>query len=124
MLRRTYPAELLDETVAIADQCRFSLDALQYQYPAESSPDTPNPTAYLRQLTEEGMRRRWPEKIPKKVRKQVDHELALIEELGYEAYFLTVYDIVQFARSRNILCQGRGSAANSCLLYTSPSPRD
>ena len=118
LLRRTYPAELLDETVAIADQCRFSLDSLQYQYPAESSPDTPNPTAYLRQLTEEGMRRRWPEKIPKKVRKQVDHELALIEELGYEAYFLTVYDIVQFARSRNILCQGRGSAANSAVCFS------
>jgi len=117
LLQRTYPAELLCETITIADQCRFSLNALHYQYPVESSPGLQNSTTHLRRLTEEGMHKRWPEQIPVKVRKQVDHELALIQELGYEAYFLTVHDIVRFARSRNILCQGRGSAANSAVCF-------
>lgn len=116
-LGRLYPRELLAETVAIAERCTFSLDELRYDYPDEWLPPGITTTQYLRQLTEEGLRRRWPDGTPEKVRAQVEHELALIAELHYEAYFLTVHDLVQFARSRNILCQGRGSAANSAVCY-------
>ncbi len=112
-----YPAELLAQTIVIANRCHFSLDELRYQCPQELVPSGATATSYLRTLTEAGIRRRWPEGVSAKVRKLVEHELKLIEELDYERYFLTVYDIVAFARSQNILCQGRGSAANSAVCY-------
>jgi error-prone DNA polymerase len=116
-LSRLYPQALLDESQHIAGLCRFSLDELRYEYPRELVPDNTSPGAWLRQLTEAGMHRRWPQGTPDKVYKLIQHELTLIAELHYEPYFLTVCDIVQFARSRNILCQGRGSAANSAVCY-------
>lgn len=116
-LARFYPPELLRETLVVAERCRFSLDELRYEYPDELVPAGVSPAAHLRRLTERGMVRRWPRGVPPKVRRQVEHELALIAELGYEPYFLTVHDIVRFARSRGILCQGRGSAANSAVCY-------
>jgi len=116
-LARLYPRELLDETVRIAERCHFSLEELRYEYPREITPPGLSPADYLRQLTEAGQKQRWPDGIPARVRQLVEHELRLIAELHYEPYFLTVYDIVRFARSRNILCQGRGSAANSTVCY-------
>ena len=116
-LSRLYPHSLLEETLRIAGRCRFSLDELCYEYPEELVPEGLSADAYLRQLTEAGLRQRWPQGVPDKVRDLIEHELALISELRYEPYFLTVYDIVRFARSRNILCQGRGSAANSAVCY-------
>ncbi|UCE76384.1 MAG: error-prone DNA polymerase [Gammaproteobacteria bacterium] len=116
-LSRLYPHSLLEETLRIAERCRFSLDELRYEYPEELVPEGLSADAYLRQLTEAGLRQRWPQGAPDKVRDLIEHELALISELRYEPYFLTVYDIVRFARSRNILCQGRGSAANSAVCY-------
>jgi len=117
VLEHFYPAELLDETVRIADTIEFSLDELRYEYPDEIVPQGETPASYLRRLTETGMQRRWPAGVPRKVIKLVEHELKLIAELQYEPYFLTVYDIVAFARSQEILCQGRGSAANSAVCY-------
>jgi len=116
-LTRLYPAGLLHASVEIAERCRFSLDELRYEYPLEGVPAGCTPAAWLRRLAEEGAAARWPGGVPAGVREQLDHELALIGELGYEAYFLTVHDIVRFARSRGILCQGRGSAANSAVCY-------
>jgi len=116
-LARLYPRELLDETLEIARRCTFSLDELRYEYPHELVPPGETPRGYLRRLTEEGARRHWPQGVPPKVRAAIEHELALIADLHYEPYFLTVYDIVAFARSRGILCQGRGSAANSTVCY-------
>jgi error-prone DNA polymerase len=116
-LARIYPPELLWETLVIADRCRFSLASLRYEYPEELVPPGETPDGYLRRLTEAGMRVRWPQGAPARVRALVEHELALIRELGYEPYFLTVYDIVRFAREQGILCQGRGSAANSAVCY-------
>ena len=95
----------------------FSMDELRYQYPAEACPENMTPTTYLRQETLRGSQRRYPGGLPDTVREKIDHELALIAELGYEAYFLTCYDIVNFARMRGILCQGRGGAANSAVCY-------
>jgi error-prone DNA polymerase len=112
-----YPAAALAESVRIADRCTFSLDELRYEYPEEVVPAGHTPSAWLRQLTEQGMQRRWPGGVPDRVRRQVEDELSLIAELSYELYFLTVYDIVEFARARGILCQGRGSAANSAVCY-------
>ena len=116
-LAQTYPQELLAQTLEVAKRCHFSLDELKYQYPQEVVPDGETPTSYLRRVTYEGAGRRWPRGISDKVQRQIEHELELICELRYEQYFLTVYDIVAFARSRNILCQGRGSAANSAVCY-------
>ncbi|MGI9232643.1 MAG: error-prone DNA polymerase [Woeseiaceae bacterium] len=116
-LRRTYPPELLAETVRIANTIDFSLDELRYEYPDELVPHGETPTTYLHKLTEQGMRRRWPGGIPQKVTQLVEHELALIADLEYEPFFLTVYDVVSFARSQGILCQGRGSAANSAVCF-------
>jgi error-prone DNA polymerase len=116
-LARFYPPELLAETLTLASACRFSLDELRYEYPDELVPAGVSPGAHLRALTEAGAGGRWPQGMPQRVRTQVEHELALIAELGYEPYFLTVHDIVRFARSRGILCQGRGSAANSAVCY-------
>ncbi len=112
-----YPPALLAETLAVAGRCSFSLDELRYEYPNDVTPAGLTPCAYLRRLTEQGIRRRWPDGCPGRVRAQVEHELALIAELEYEAYFLTVWDIVRYARERDILCQGRGSAANSAVCY-------
>jgi error-prone DNA polymerase len=116
-LARFYPADLLAETLRVAGLCRFSLTELRYEYPRELVPSGDTPAAYLRRLTEQGAASRWPRGVPAKVRELLEHELALVGELGYEPYFLTVYDIVRFARARGILCQGRGSAANSAVCY-------
>jgi len=116
-LRELYPEALLRESLRVAARCRFSLDEVKYQYPDDVTPRQLTPRRYLRQLIEDGLRRRWPEGCPQRVRDQIEHELQLIGELNYEPYFLTVWDIVRFARSHNILCQGRGSAANSAVCY-------
>ncbi|MEQ8967893.1 MAG: error-prone DNA polymerase [Azospirillaceae bacterium] len=115
-LFRDHP-EALARTVAIAEACSFSLDELVYEYPDELREGHDDPQAALVALTREGMARRYPEGVPDRVVRQIDHELALIGQLGYAPYFLTVHDIVRFARSRGILCQGRGSAANSAVCY-------
>ncbi|MEW5688204.1 MAG: error-prone DNA polymerase [Pseudomonadota bacterium] len=111
-----YP-EALARTVEIADRCRFSLEELKYQYPDEVSEPGKTPQQTLAELTFEGAERRYPEGVPDKVIKLLKHELRLIETLGYAPYFLTVNSIVRFARSKDILCQGRGSAANSAVCY-------
>ena len=117
VLQRIYPVELLAESVRIAEAISFSLDELRYEYPHELVPDGETAGTYLRKLTEEGMQRRWPDGAPNKVSTLVERELQLIADLQYESYFLTVQDIVAFARSKNILCQGRGSAANSAVCF-------
>ncbi len=116
-LAALYPAAWLEESVSIAAGIHFSLNDLQYRYPHELVPAGRTPAAWLRRLTEQGMRWRWPAGEPPQVRRQIEHELGLIAELGYEGYFLTVHDIVRFARKRGILCQGRGSAANSAVCF-------
>ncbi len=116
-LATAYPAHTLEETRVLARLCTFSLDQIRYQYPREIVPDGMSPASYLRQETYAGARRRYPNGIPDSIRSQLESELAIIGGLEYEPYFLTVYDIVQFARRRNILCQGRGSAANSAVCY-------
>ena len=116
-LARIYPQDLLAQTLRVASLCCFSLDELRYEYPREVVPSGLTAAQYLRQLTERGIRKRWPTGVAQSVLNQIEHELGLIEELRYEPYFLTVYDLVKFARSRGILCQGRGSAANSAVCY-------
>lgn len=116
-LANIYPHETLQATTQIAAQCQFSLDTLRYEYPDELVPQGQTPTSYLHEQTWAGAHRRFPSGIPANVQEQIEHELALIAELAYEPYFLTVYDIVSFARHRHILCQGRGSAANSAVCY-------
>jgi error-prone DNA polymerase len=117
-LAKLYPPELLAETVKIAGLANFSLDELRYEYPRELVPEGETPASHLRKLTEAGARRRWPAGIPQKMRAQIEYELALVNDLAYESYFLTVHDIVSEARRLNILCQGRGSAANSVVCYS------
>ena len=112
-----YPPALLAETLAIVQRCTFRLDQLRYQYPKELVPEGETPASWLRKLTEDGIRWRWPHGETRKVRGLIEHELALIAELSYEAYFLTVHDLVRHARSQGILCQGRGSAANSAVCF-------
>ncbi|TCK96983.1 error-prone DNA polymerase [Paraburkholderia sp. BL9I2N2] len=116
-LANLYPDDALAATVDIANRCTFSLDELRYEYPDELVPAGITSAAYLRQETYIGAQRRFPSGIPHKVQEQIEHELELIADLQYEPYFLTVYDIVRFARSQHILCQGRGSAANSAVCY-------
>ena len=116
-LGQLYPAALLEETLEVAAHCSFSLDELRYEYPEEIVPEGETPASWLRKLTWDGVGLRYPGGLPGKVREQIEHELALIAELRYEPYFLTVADIVAFARSQGILCQGRGSAANSAVCY-------
>ncbi|MBL8276915.1 MAG: error-prone DNA polymerase [Pelomonas sp.] len=127
-LSRVYPPELMAETLHVAARCHFSLDEIRYCYPSEVVPAGLTAAQHLRQLTEAGMARRWPQGLTPELRARIEHELALIEELGYEHYFLTVADVVAFARSQDILCQGRGSAANSvvcyCLGVTSVNPEE
>jgi error-prone DNA polymerase len=112
-----YPTEALFETMNLAKRCTFSLDELRYEYPREVVPDGQTPTGYLRELTYRGLDSRYPAKRPDDVVRIIEHELCIIKDLEYEAYFLTIYDIVAFARSKGILCQGRGSAANSAVCY-------
>ncbi|WP_186128619.1 error-prone DNA polymerase [Burkholderia gladioli] len=116
-LANLYPSGALEETVRIARRCTFSLDELRYEYPDELVPAGYTPASYLREQTYIGAHGRFPNGIPFNVQAQIEHELQLIAELKYEPYFLTVYDIVRFARSQDILCQGRGSAANSAVCY-------
>ena len=116
-LGNIHPHALLHTAVMLARRCRFRLDEVRYQYPAELVPDGHTPSSWLRELTLRGMRERWPEGVPDAVAMQIDSELALIADMKYEAFFLTVEDIVRFARSRDILCQGRGSSANSAVCF-------
>ncbi|MCX7177986.1 MAG: error-prone DNA polymerase, partial [Proteobacteria bacterium] len=116
-LSHLYPPDLLTETLRIAALCDFSLDELRYEYPEEVIPAGQTPAGYLLTEVEKGLAVRYPDGVSDKVRQQVAHELSLIAEMHYEAYFLTVYDIVKFAREQSILCQGRGSAANSAVCY-------
>ena len=112
----------LNRTIEIADRCDFCLSQLRYEYPIELAPQGQTPIEYLREMTAIGAKNRYPQDrfpqgVPAKVKQQIDHELKLIDEMRYEAFFLTVWDAVRFARSRGILCQGRGSAANSAVCY-------
>lgn len=116
-IAKLFSADEIAQTCAILDACHFSLKELEYEYPLELVPRGHTPTSYLRQETWAGVARRYWNGVPEKVAKQIRHELALIAKLNYEPFFLTVYDIVKFARSQNILCQGRGSAANSVVCY-------
>jgi error-prone DNA polymerase len=109
--------EAVAESLRIFEQLNFSLDELAYQYPDEPTGAGPTPQAALVKLAWEGAKRRWPDGVPPRIRTNIDHELRLIEQLEYAPYFLTVHDIVEFARSRGILCQGRGSAANSAVCF-------
>jgi error-prone DNA polymerase len=111
------PPRLLATTLDVASRCAFSLDEIRYEYPQELVPEGETPTTHLRNLTFKGIARRYPKGAPQAVVQAVEHELKLIAELAYEPFFLTVNDIVEFARSRKILCQGRGSAANSAVCY-------
>nr|WP_024308283.1 error-prone DNA polymerase [Pseudomonas sp. P818] len=116
-LAELYPPELLAQSLRIAERCHFDLDELDYHYPHELVPAGHDPTSWLRVLVERGAAERWGKSVPAAARAQIEHELALIAELKYESYFLTVHDIVRFAREQHILCQGRGSAANSSVCF-------
>jgi error-prone DNA polymerase len=116
-LARLYPPDLLAQTLEIAQRCNFSLNELRYEYPRELVPEGETPATWLRKLVEQGARLRWADGGSAEAWQIIERELALIAELGYEAYFLTVYDIVAFANGRGILAQGRGSAANSLVCY-------
>ncbi|TDK67571.1 error-prone DNA polymerase [Sapientia aquatica] len=116
-LGNLYSRSALNETILVASLCTFSLDELKYEYPDELVPPGATPASYLRQESYIGAHWRYPGGIPANVQSQLEHELQLIEEMRYESYFLTVYDIVRFARNQRILCQGRGSAANSAVCY-------
>lgn len=116
-LSRLYRPEWLAAAVDFAARCRFSLAELRYEYPAEIVPPGRTPIEHLRAETQAGARRRYPRGVPESVTRQLEHEFALIEEKRYEAFFLTVHDVVSFARREGILCQGRGSAANSAVCY-------
>lgn len=128
LLKQQYPRALLEETVHIANLCEFTMDELCYQYPREVVPANQTPIAYLRKLSVAGARKRWPKGVPSKVVNSLRHELRIIRQLHYEYYFLTIYDIVKFAKGEGILCQGRGSAANSsvcyCLFITEVNPSE
>ncbi|MCL1038176.1 error-prone DNA polymerase [Shewanella submarina] len=116
-LEKRYPADWLANTLAISKRCDFSLDELRYEYPAEIIPEGLSASEYLRREVEAGARRRFGNTIPEKVRLQYERELEIISELSYEYFFLTIYDIVQFAKFQGILHQGRGSAANSVVCF-------
>lgn len=116
-LSRLYPTSLLQQTRAIANRCEKFMGELRYQYPRELVPVGLTSIQYLRQLVDQGKHKRYPEGVPDSVEEILKKELQLIEEEGYEYFFLTVYDVVQYSRRQNILCQGRGSAANSVVCY-------
>ncbi|MBV9892230.1 MAG: error-prone DNA polymerase [Rhizobacter sp.] len=126
-LAALYQREWLDNTMVLAGRCTFSLSQLRYEYPEEIVPRGETPASHLRKLVEAGIPKRFPHGLPAEHRATIESELAVIAELKYEAYFLTVADIVAWAREQNILCQGRGSAANSlvcyCLFVTEVDPR-
>ena len=109
--------DALERTLEVAEQIEFSLDDLRYEYPVELAPDGQKPIEFLKRLAWKGAKKRYPGGVPEKVIQLLKHEVELIEDLQYEAYFLTVWDLVRFARSQGILCQGRGSAANSIVCY-------
>jgi error-prone DNA polymerase len=109
--------EAIEAGLEAASRCTFSLDELQYGYPQEVVPAGQTAMSWLRELVERGLCWRYPEGVPRKVRAIVEHELQVVQELDFPSYFLTVYDVVRFARSHGILCQGRGSAANSVICY-------
>ena len=115
-LFRDHP-DAIRRTIDIADTCQFALDELRYDYPIDPVKNGGTPQEELNRLTEHGADIRYPDGIPTKVRAQIDHELELIGDLGFAPYFLTVHDLVRFARGRGILCQGRGSAANSAVCF-------
>ncbi|WP_166263800.1 error-prone DNA polymerase [Marinobacter caseinilyticus] len=117
VLERLYPRGWLSESVVIADLCSFEPGSLRYEYPPDLVPDGVSPAVHLLQLTQTGEQRRFPDGTPKPIRALIQKELALISEMHYEHYFLTIHDIVNFARQQGILCQGRGSAANSAVCY-------
>ncbi|NND89601.1 MAG: error-prone DNA polymerase [Granulosicoccus sp.] len=116
-LSTIYPAQALQNASEVAALCTFDLGELDYQYPREVVPAELTAAQYLRKLTLEGAHWRWPDGHSDDVQQQLEHELTLISDMQYESYFLTVHDIVKFARDRSILCQGRGSAANSAVCY-------
>ncbi|PAU38537.1 error-prone DNA polymerase [Vibrio coralliilyticus] len=126
-LARLFKQEWLEESIRLAEQCQFSLEKLKYEYPHELVPSGETPMSYLRKLVDSGKRHRFPEGIPQDISETIDKELELIDELNYPYYFLTIHDIVMFAKRQNILYQGRGSAANSvvcyCLEITAVDPR-
>ncbi|NVD07017.1 DNA polymerase III subunit alpha [Vibrio sp. JPW-9-11-11] len=126
-LAKLFKPEWRQESVNIAQRCRFCLSELQYEYPSELVPDGYTPISYLKALVEKGKQTRFKQGVPAEIQATIDKELALIEELNYPFYFLTIHDIVMFAKQQGILYQGRGSAANSvvcyCLEITSVDPR-
>ena len=126
-LANLYPTEWLDNSVLVAKLCTFDLSELAYQYPAEILPSKYTPSEYLRILVEQGIQERFPNGVSQGIRDIIEKELKLIHEQAYEYFFLTIYDVVQFAKSKHILYQGRGSAANSivcyCLEITAVDPR-
>lgn len=109
--------DALHRTMEIVEACQFSLDELKYEYPDEPVPEGKDPQEHLEHLVWEGVKTRYPGKVSDKVTKLVKRELDLIGQLNYAPYFLTVHDIVAWARAQGILCQGRGSAANSAVCY-------
>jgi len=127
-LAALFPPEWLANTLTVAQRCTFSLDELRYHYPLEAVRPGQTAAQTLRHYVEEGAQQRYPQGVPSDIRVRVEHELALISELRFEMYFLTVHDIVRFARGQHILCQGRGSAANSvvcyCLHITEANPHE
>ncbi|GAA5444254.1 error-prone DNA polymerase [Microbulbifer sp. NBRC 101763] len=116
-IERLYPEEAIYRTIAIVERCSFCLSELRYQYPSEVIPKDKSPASYLRELVKLGRKFRWPKGPEERIDILIEKELSMIAELEYEHYFLTIYDIVQFARDKNILYQGRGSAANSVVCY-------
>ncbi|MGM0516403.1 MAG: error-prone DNA polymerase [Pseudomonadota bacterium] len=117
VLAELFPAAWRAEAWRLAETCRFSLGELSYEYPLDDIPEGMTGREQLRRLTFEGAATRWPDGIPERVSAQIERELSIIHEMAFEPYFLTVHDIVRFARSRGILCQGRGSAANSAVCF-------
>ncbi|MFA0613555.1 error-prone DNA polymerase [Vibrio splendidus] len=126
-LSRIFKAEWLEESNRISELCEFELNSLRYEYPSELIPQGETPMSYLRMLVEKGKRARFPQGVPNNIQQIIDKELGLIDDLDYPFFFLTIHDIVMFAKSQGILYQGRGSAANSvvcyCLEITSVDPR-
>ncbi|MEZ9183958.1 PHP domain-containing protein [Vibrio splendidus] len=126
-LSHIFKTEWLEESNRIAELCEFDLDSLRYEYPSELIPQGETPMSYLRMLVERGKQARFPQGVPSNIQQIIDKELGLIDDLDYPFFFLTIHDIVMFAKSQGILYQGRGSAANSvvcyCLEITSVDPR-